>query len=76
MQDLGCQGGDQTTPIFDDGCDGRQVEGQRVRSRAERDVNDASDKWTDDREKVLNEFGWYRIQRADGGFYLKPLDVF
>lgn len=40
----------------------------RVRTRAERDVNDVSDKWTADREIVLNEFGWYGIQSADEGF--------
>lgn len=40
----------------------------RVRTRAERDVNDVSNKWTGDREIVLSEFGWYRIQSADEGF--------
>lgn len=64
------------TRFFDDGYDGRQFESQRVRARAERDVNDVSDKWTDDREIVLNEFGWYGIQSAGGDFYLKPLHVF
>lgn len=33
---------------------GKQVEGQRVETRAEWDVNDFRDKWTDESEFVLH----------------------
>ena len=57
------------TRFFDDGCYGSQFEGLGNRTGAEEGVNDVGDEWGDDREAVLNEFGWDGVQGAGGGFY-------
>lgn len=71
---LGC--GLPETRFFIAACQHSQFVGERVRTRAEQDVNDVRDKWTDDSEIELNEFGCYGIQSEGGSFHSKLLDVF